>query len=286
VQRVKRLVLCLLAACGGETERPLTFGGDRPVDLEVPAQLADGERYPLLLVLHGYTVNGFIQQAYLGVKQLSDSSEAFVLAPDGVPDTEGKPFWNADSVCCDFDGVAPDDSTYLHDLVADVADTWPVDRDRIFIAGHANGGYMAYRMACDHADQYAAIVVIAGGTALDDSQCQPTQPVSVVHMHGTGDLEFLYEGGGPFQMSPGSPGAVESTTRWATHDGCGTTRSPAGPAIDLDSIVSGPETTPERFDCPPGVDVELWTMQDTEHLPGMTDTFVPNVWPWLLDHAR
>lgn len=284
---MKRLAaLAIVAACGSTADRPLTFGGDRPVDLKVPAELVDGQRYPLLLVLHGYSVSGFIQQAYLGVKQLTDTSQAFVLAPDGLPDSREHPYWNADPACCDFDGANPDDVGYLSGLVDDVASAWPIERSSVFIAGHANGGYMAYRLACDRAEEFAAIVVIAGGAGLDASACQPSQPVSVIHMHGTGDLEFEYAGGGPFQMSPGAPGAVESATRWAGYDGCGTTRSPAGPPIDLDSAVPGAETTPERFDCPPGIDVELWTMQDTEHLPGMVDTFVPTVWPWLLDHAR
>src|SRR5688572_12580131 len=191
--------LLALAACGGtETERPRTFGGDRPVDLKVPAVLEDGATYPLLLVLHGYTITGFIQQAYLGIAQLTAESEAFVLAPDGIPDAENKPFWNADPVCCDFDGANPDDAGYLSTLIDDVIAAWPIDRDAVFVVGHANGGHMAYRMACERADALAAIVVIAGGTAIEDN-CQPSQPVSVVHMHGTADPEFMFEGGGPFQ---------------------------------------------------------------------------------------
>jgi polyhydroxybutyrate depolymerase len=280
---MKLLLVLAVAACGSSADRPLTFGGDRPVDLQPPATLVDGQRYPLLLVLHGYSVNGFIQEAYLGIKQLAETSEAFVLAPDGLADSENHPYWNADPVCCDFDGTNPDDSAYLRGLIDDVSDAWPVDPKAVFVVGHANGGYMAYRMACDHDDAIAAIVVIAGGTDLD---CRVAHPVNVLHMHGTEDQEFLFDGGGPFQMSPGSPGALESVTRWAAHDTCNPTRSSAGPALDLDSIVDGAETTPERFDCPPDADVELWTMTGTEHLPGMTDTFVPTVWPWLLDHAR
>ena len=35
-----------------------------------------------------------------------------------------------------------------------------VDRSRVYFAGHDNGGYMAYRLACDHSDKIAAIAVM------------------------------------------------------------------------------------------------------------------------------
>lgn len=284
---MSRLALALslaAAACAAEpAERPRTFGGERPVDLKVPEGLDEELRYPLLLVLHGYSVNGFIQQAYLGLARLPESGEAFVLAPDGLVDSRNKPYWNADSVCCDFDGAAPDDSGYLRGLLDEVSAAWPIDRGAVFAVGHANGGHMAYRLACDHADALAGIVVIAANGALEP--CTPARPVSALHMHGTADAEFHFDGDGPFQRSPGAPGAAASIARWAGYDGCDATRTP-GAAIDLDSVVPGAETHPEAFGCPPGLGVELWTMEGTEHLPGLTDRFVPVVWPWLLAHAR
>ncbi|HEU0037151.1 MAG TPA: hypothetical protein VFQ53_41360 [Kofleriaceae bacterium] len=280
------LVMIVLAGCSDPAPRPVTFGGDRPVDLHIPDGFDDAKTYPLVVVLHGYSVNGFIQQAYLGAKQLADSGEAFLIWPDGLYDSKNRPYWNADPACCDFDGANPDDVGYLSDLIDDVVASWPIDRDAVFVVGHANGGYMAYRMACERADAIAGVVVIAGAAGMDPAACQPTQPVSVLHMHGTADVEFAYDGGGPFGMAPGSPGAIESATRWAGYDGCSTTRTPTGEPLDLDSVVAGAETTREQFACDAPTGVELWTMTGTEHLPGMTSTFVPIVWPWLLDHRR
>ena len=55
-----------LAACGGDpAERPRTFGGDRPVELQIPAALDEGKAYPLVVVLHGYSITGFIQEGGL-----------------------------------------------------------------------------------------------------------------------------------------------------------------------------------------------------------------------------
>lgn len=282
----RALVVCALVACGDEPPaRPLTFGGERFVDLQVPAGFQEGKKYPLVVVLHGYTINGFLQQAYLGIKSLVDDGEAFVVAPTGVYNSENKPFWNADPACCDFEGIDPDDVGYLSTLIEDIAGTWPIEREMIYLIGHANGGFMAYRLACERADLPAAIVVIAGAASLDPAACSPSRSVSVLHMHGTADIEFPYAGGGMFGGTPGSPGAVESVSRWAAFDGCDPTLSP-GEIYDLDSVVAGAETRTESFGCPTGVGVSLWSMEGTEHLPGMTTTFVPAVWPWLLEHRQ
>ncbi|MCW5804499.1 MAG: hypothetical protein KIT31_19165 [Deltaproteobacteria bacterium] len=276
--------LALCAACGGTpAERPRVFGGDRAVDLQIPPDFDESRRYPLVLVLHGYTVTGFVQQAYLGLKRLVEDNEAFVVAPTGISNSQKKPFWNADPACCDFEGMNPDDVGYLGGLVDDIVDAWPIDPSRVYAIGHANGGYMAYRLACDRADAFASIVVIAGAAGLDPAACAPSRPVSVLHLHGTADIEFAYTGGGMFGMTPASPGAVASVERWAAFDGCSTTRTPGAP-LDLDAVVPGAETQPEAFACSGGPGVELWTMTDSEHLPNMVDTFVPTVWPWLLDH--
>jgi len=205
---------------------------------------------------------------------------AFVIAPTGTANREGRPFWNADASCCDYDHAGPDDVGYLATLIDDIAGAWPIDREAVFAIGYGNGGNMAYRLACDRADVVAAIVAIAGGAAIDPSLCAPARPVSVLHLHGTADTEFAYDGGGPFQMAPGAPGAVECVTRWAGHDGCGGALAP-DPAFELDAVVDGAETHPAHFACAPPIAVELWTMAGSAHLPNMIDEFVPRVWPWL-----
>jgi polyhydroxybutyrate depolymerase len=276
------LALCaLLAACGGDpADRPRTFGGDRPVVLQIPASLDDDATYPLIVALHGYSITGYIQQAYLGLQMLIETSRAFVIAPTGYYNSQGKPYWNADEACCDYDHAGPDDVGFLATLIDDIADAWPIDRGAVFAIGQGNGGNMAYRLACDRADAVTGIVVIAGGAGIDPAACAPSRPVSVLHVHGTADLEFAYGGGGPFQTAPDAPGAVESVTRWAGHDGCDATLAP-DPAFDLDAVVPGPETHPAHFGCAPPVAVELWTMEGSDHLPNLVDSFVPAVWPWL-----
>ena len=71
--------------------RPTVFGGDRPTTLRVPTTLEPDKLYPLIVVLHGYGVNGDIQTGYFGVRSLPLEGKALVdkiiateIASDGM----------------------------------------------------------------------------------------------------------------------------------------------------------------------------------------------------------
>ena len=133
---------------------------------------------------------------------------------------------------------------------------------------------MAYRMACDHADAVAAIVSLAGSTWLDPSKCAPTEPVSVLQIHGTDDDAVPYEGRVDY------PGAEATLSTWADYNGCAATRTADG-TLDLDSNVAGAETAVERHDaCPTGVAVELWTIEGGGHVPALDSNFAGLMWSW------
>ncbi|HTR49857.1 MAG TPA: hypothetical protein VMJ10_04060 [Kofleriaceae bacterium] len=275
----------VLAACSSSSPKalpPTVFGGDRPATLQVPAELDGGKvdtgrQYPLVMVLHGYGASGFVQEAYFGMNMIAPANLGFVIAPDGLTDSTGNEYWNADPACCDFDHANPDDSGYLGGLIDDIEAAWPaVDPGAMLVIGHSNGGYMAYRMACDHADTVTNIIVLAGAAASDPSTCNPTLPVAVLHMHGTADTEVPYV-----------PNAAASVMQWAGHDGCATTTT-AGANVDLDQGIPGAETTTESYDdCPPGTAVDLWSIQGGTHIPSLDQpVFAPMMMQYFQAHRR
>lgn len=270
----RALAVVVLVACGSTSTPPppRTFGGDRPVNLQVPSTVEDGKLYPLVVVLHGFGANGFLQEAYFGMSSLAADDTAFVLAPDGMTNSMGKQFWNADPNCCDFEHQAPDDVAYLGGLIDQVSAAWPIDPEAVTVIGHSNGGYMAYRLACDRADVIGSIVVLAGQAA--STTCAPSQAVNVLHIHGTVDDSV------PFAV------AAPSVQSWAVYDHCGAKRDP-GPALDLDSTLAGSETRTEATTgCPAGVAVDFWTVEGGSHIPSLTTAFEPAVWQWLTTHRR
>jgi len=288
----KVLLLTLLAACGGDDAAvgpdaapQLIFGGDRPTELQVP-DLEPGETYPLVLLLHGHGVSGLVQQAYLKL-DLVDQRGVFLLAPDGsLSGVDGHAYWNAESGCCNHGEHDVDDVAYLGTMLEDVMAAWPIDPARVYVWGHSNGGFMAYRMACDRADLVAGIAPLAGAaTSLNgDDDCDPSQPVNVLHIHGTSDAVVPFTG---TNFGKGTfPGAIESVDQWQAHDGCDATRT-AGEALDVEADIDGAETTVADADgCPAGGAVTLWTMTGASHIPDVVPAYGDLVLDWLLAHPR
>ena len=265
------------------------FGGSRPVKVSVPKRYA-GRATPLLLALHGYGNAGKPFESYLGLPSLVDSQGIFLVSPDGTLDAQGHRFWNTGSdACCNFAGSAVDDVKYLRELLAEIRGTYNVDPRRIFVLGHSNGGFMAYRLACELSGEIAAIMSLAGATP----DCHPTAKVSVLQIHGDRDVGVRYDGGTNILKKGGGDyfGALESAERWALDDGC-TPYAPAPPTtegqpIDLESELPGGETMVEDFDgCPAGVGVSLWTIREGSHNPELSEAFASQVWAWLESHQR
>lgn len=161
---------------------------------------------------------------------LADREGFAVVAPEGTGGLLGHT-WNAgggeDGWRCVSgkackDGV--DDLAYFDDLLRELGDTVNVDPARVYATGLSNGGAMSHRLACDRADVFAAVAPLAGANQLAVAQgCAPSRPVPVLHVHGTEDPCWGYEGGdGACLQDDGDVYASvdESMAAWAGINGC------------------------------------------------------------------
>ena len=169
--------------------------GDRRFEINVPAGYDGSKPIPLVVVLHGYTGSGSGAKAYFRLEAEARKRGFLTVYPDGIPDSSGNQFWNATDACCQLTATESDDSAFLTRLIDRVEEKYSVDPKRVYFAGHSNGGFMSYRMACEHADRIAAIVSVAGATFADVSACKPSQPVGVLQVHGTSDTVISFTGG-------------------------------------------------------------------------------------------
>lgn len=255
---------------------------DRPYKVFVPTKYDEKTAAPLVILLHGYTATGDLQEVYFKLQPEAEARGFLYVHPDGLVDRRNNPFWNATDACCDATRSV-DDSGYLTFLIDEVSTTYNVDPARIYLVGHSNGGFMSYRMACDHADRIAAIVSLAGSTFLDDSKCKPTEPVSILQIHGTDDQTIRYDGGGAFAQYPSAEAAVGM---WAVHNGCSSEMRDSG-AIDINFSLDGDETTKSAFTgCRIDGEVELWTMVGGSHVPALQPTFATDIIDWLFEHPK
>jgi polyhydroxybutyrate depolymerase len=261
------------------------IGGDRPVEVIVPSSLKPGTKVPLVIMLHGYSVNGKVEEVYLQLSALAESRGFLYAHPDGTIDKDGKYFWNATDACCDMYGTMVDDSAYLSSVIDQIKANYPVDPRRVYVLGHSNGGYMSYRMACDHGDQIAAIASLAGAMWQDTSKCKPKGPVSVLEIHGTADDSVAYDG---VTGMGAYPGAEATVADWVAIDGCAAAADTSAPPLDLDDTLAGHETKVERWQkgCAMGSSVELWTIAGGHHVPSLTLAFRLDLVEWLLAHPK
>jgi polyhydroxybutyrate depolymerase len=262
------------------------IGGDRPVKMYISSKYDPSKPAPLLILLHGYGASGKLQEQYFALHDIADQRGYIYGVPDGTLDSTQKRFWNATDACCNFGDPKIDDSAYLSGVVDEIKKYYNIDPKRVYFVGHSNGGFMSYRMACDHADKIAAIVSLAGATWADDSKCQPSEPVAVAQIHGTADDTVLYPGG-KFGGVLAYPGALQDVQLWAAHDGCNATPSDGGKK-DLEASIAGQETDVSIYGegCKPGGHVELWTVNGGGHIPSITQEFRTDVFDFLDAHPK
>jgi len=271
------------------------IGGARPVKMYIPSGYMESSPAPLVVLLHGYGATGAIQEGYFGLKAQAEQRGFIYAVADGTPDATDKQFWNATDACCNFGGSTVDDSAYLSGVVDQIKAAYNIDPKRVYFVGHSNGGFMSYRMACDHADQIAAIVSLAGATFANGAKCTPSEPVAVAQIHGTADDTVLYPGG---SFGVTYPGALETVETWATHGGC-SLQPTSGPTLDLektlpkevdpaDPMFPPEETTVSVYGdgCKPGGHAELWTIADGTHIPNLSASFAARVFDFLEAHPK
>lgn len=258
------------------------LGGERPAKVTLPLGYSPDTPRPLAILLHGYSVTGAVQDAYLHFTEQATAAGFIAVVPEGTRDATGNPFWNASpGWCCDFGKTGVDDEGYLLGLVAEARARFAVDPARIYLFGHSNGGFMSHKLACEHPDVFAAIAVLAGSLPDDANDCNPGEPISVLQIHGTADAVIYYNG-----VASQYPGAAEIMERWAGHEGC--ELLPTSEAEhDYDTAVLGAETLPHRYpSCTSGTAVELWELRGSGHIPLFDDTFTPAVLEWLAAHPK
>ncbi len=261
---------------------PSSVGGDRPANVVTPRDYDRETPTPLLVLLHGYGASGAIQDLYFGTTRAARDRGWLLVLPDGTMDGSGRRFWNASTACCNFAGSTVDDVTYIRGLIEEMKEHFNVDASRVYLLGHSNGGFMAYRMACDAADVVTAVASLAGAAEGDETLCDPARPISVLQIHGTADATIAYTGGGFGGAT--YPGARDSVEGYAARAGC--TDSELGENIDFTSDIPGDETTVRTWTaCDAGLGAELWSIAGGSHIPALADGAIERTLDWLGSHS-
>jgi len=225
----------------------------------VPPNLRPDLAHPLVVVLHGGGGNGFGMSRLTHFDRIADEHRFVAVYPNGID-----AFWADGRGVTDADDRRIDDVGFLLALLDMLAGRYRIDPARVFATGISNGGFMAQRLACDHADRIAAIGSVAASlpAALAD-RCRPSRPVPALFVHGTEDPLIPFAGGlvtGRSGRSAVLLSAPDSARRWAERAGAAT---PVGP-VELPNA-SGDPTRLVRTGFTGAADVELVTVEGGGH---------------------
>lgn len=176
----------------GRHTRSFTWEGvERSYHVYVPAAYDRAKPAPVVLALHGASMNGRIMEGFSGLSPKAEDAGFIVVYPDGGP---GAFFhlWNSGSFPGPLRKKNFDDVGFVAKLLDELATAVNVDSKRVYCVGLSNGGMMAYRLGAELSERIAAVASI-GGTMVCD-ECKPKRAVPIMHFHGTKDTLVPYDG--------------------------------------------------------------------------------------------
>lgn len=152
---------------------------------------------------------------------LADQNGFVVGYPEGL-----NKYWNdgrTDSISLShYNNI--DDVGFIDQLIDYGIDNFRVDPERIFITGMSNGGFMAFRLACELSERIAGIAAVSASLPLDQLvTCSPDSSVSVMMINGTRDPIMPFDGGEMVfnELSQGSVLASEEAVKyWLGENNC------------------------------------------------------------------
>jgi polyhydroxybutyrate depolymerase len=202
---------------------------------------------PLVLAIHGATSNPRLMERFSG---LSDKAEqaGFILGyPAGTGALANVLTWNG-GVCCGYAANNNvDDIAFFRRLLDDLMGSLQIDRKRVYLAGMSNGAHMAYRLAVEMGERFAAIACVAGPMTIEPTAA--TKPMPLLHIHGTHDEFAPFDGGrGPRSLYREPLRSVpETIAAWVRVNGC-----PETPTVESNPDRVGDGTTIVRSAYGPG----------------------------------
>lgn len=261
-------ILLLLVLSFSSFAATIEIDDRKPAIVNLPTDLSKKSKWPLVISIHGFLSKPKIQGKIFPANQFVDKKGFILITPFGLRNPVGIRYWNASDKCCDIFKQKPDDVGYLKNLINKAKEEYPIDPEKIFLVGHSNGGFLAYRFACEAADYISGIVSIAGTNSFDETNCKPSRPVSILQIHGRNDRVIKYYG----SAKMGFPSALESIIPWSKINKC---QKPQTSIIDQENTVLN------FSQCQQGKSVQLWSLKDHKHNKSLGDKFTSDILNYL-----
>ena len=170
----------------GTMRRTINVGGrTRSYNMVLPAGHADGNSYPIIFGFGGWQHSAERAHEYLRLEDAA--TDTIIVYGQGVDNAwAGAPYAKTS---------INQDIAYVRTVIADLAENFGGDRNRVAAIGLSNGGGMAAVLGC-HASDTVKAIASAAGAYYDPtvSNCDFGR-VATLLMHGTRDDVINYNGG-------------------------------------------------------------------------------------------
>jgi polyhydroxybutyrate depolymerase len=314
-------VVCTASLAAGDYQQTMpSDAGVRTFQIHVPPGLDPTQPAPLVFAFHGGGENAWQFEQFAHIHAKADAAGFILVEADGTPALGPSAVpppspdagivlevWNAGN-CCEYASQVNanvDDVGFVRMMIDSIEAQTCIDPKRVFATGFSNGGMLSHRLACQLSDRIASIVAVSGGSGATDYDmtppetlfdCTPGRPVPVLHIHGTQDACYPFDGGwGPLSLVTFEP-VMTTIQGWVQRNGCGD----AGPT----NVYTNDAASCNLYPCPQEGQVELCIITGGGHYwPGgdawagstvfcgsdqgfLSSDIVANdaFWTWFTDH--
>lgn len=157
-------------------------GQKREYMVLTPDTYSGSQKYPLVIYLHTHGNPVEDDWNNIELSQYADSHDFMVVYPRAI-----RAIWNSgfgDRI--GRGGPDVNDVGFIDALIDTLDTNYNLDLERIYTVGWSNGGFMAYKLACQLSHRIAAVAVVGGALSTNTlAECNPHRPVPILHIHGT-----------------------------------------------------------------------------------------------------
>lgn len=235
----------------------------RTYKIHIPPSYNGTNSIPLVIALHGGGHDADTMEYISNLSIKSDTSNFIVVYPNGRKFFTRT--WNAGTCCGNSVTYNVDDVGFIVKMINSLKANYNIDANRIYLTGASNGGMMAYRLACERADIFAAVAPVAS-TMVVTEICSPTRAVPLLHIHSLPDTRVPYNGGFGTGFAGVYMPPIDSIIGvWLQNDTC---------TIAFDTVYNANGVVGKRWsDCSSCSEVMIYTTTDGGHSwPGGNQT--------------
>ena len=163
--------------------------------LHLPQNYDENKPTPLIINMHGFSDCASDYAKTIGdfynFSKLADEENIIVAYPQGAyrPEKEDNYWEPGDN---GKENIYENDVYFIETLITSLKNEYNINSEMIYACGYSNGGMMAYSLACNRSNLFAAIGIMSG-TMLEE-ECLVDNAVPIIKFHGIEDGVLPYNG--------------------------------------------------------------------------------------------